>query len=143
MKSNDAEWTRPRPREPRPAPKKIKPVWTLFYGVPVAEIQRITGCEKSTAYSYKNGNRKPSTAVIKLMQFYNAERILDPKYWPRGWRFHQGQIIDPEGNVTTEAQLRGYGMLMQCLAEWTRNDPAKRSQVDSILTIMGAAKRRA
>lgn len=145
MPAESTAWVRPTTtrRSPPKAAKRPRPVWTLFYGVPVEEVQRICGVSKSTAYSYKNGNRKPSKAIAKLMQLHNAGRVLEPKFWPTGWRFHEGTVVDPEGNITTEAQLRGYGMLMQTIMHHVRQNEVLRAEVEPILRIMEGGARRA
>lgn len=129
-------WTRPKPL----APRSVKSVpLTIFYGWParvVADVCRVT---LHTAYCYKNGSRKPSDQAVRLMQLHAAGRVLDGE-WTR-WRLSGSTITDPEGNTTTQAQLRGYAMLMQLMAHWARDDASKRAELDAILTIMDTRRR--
>jgi hypothetical protein len=140
----EKDWVRPSPRAPRALPDKpVKPVSALFYGVPVEVIAKVCDVTRATARGYKIGSRKPSRQVNRLMQLHNADRVLDPQYWPRGWRFHKNSIVDPDGNITTEAQLRGYAMLIQVFMHRARQDDALRQEVEPILRIMESSARRA
>lgn len=116
-----------------------RPVNLVFYSIPAETIAQVCGVSLSTARSYKNGHRRPSRSVVTLMQLWKDGRILGPEF--KGFRVHKGTIADPEGNVTTVNQLRGYGMLMQLLREWSREDPHKRAQADDALVIMAGGRR--
>lgn len=119
--------------------RQSKPTTLVFYSVPAATIAQVCGVSINTARSYKNGNRRPSKSVVMLMQLWKDGRILGPEF--KGFRVHKGTIADPEGNVTTANQLRGYGTLMQLVREWARSDPHKHGQVEDALVIMAGGKR--
>jgi hypothetical protein len=103
----------------------------LFYSFPVEQIAEWCGVGISTAYAYKNGHRKPSGPVIKLMQLYGSRKVLGAS-WPR-WQALNDSIVDPEGNVTTRTQLLAYAVMLQYLAELTRDDPAKHAEFRRLL----------
>lgn len=119
--------------------RRAKPVNLAFYGVPAATIAEVCGVSISTARSYKNGNRRASKSVVTLIQLWKDGRILGREF--SGFRVHRDTIIDPEGNITTANQLRGYGIFVQLLREWSRNDPDRRAQVEGAFAIMGNGRR--
>lgn len=119
--------------------RRAKPVNLAFYGIPAATIAEVCGVSISTARSYKNGNRRASRSVVTLIQLWRDGRILGQEF--SGFRVHRDTIIDPEGNITTANQLRGYGIFVQLLREWSRNDPDRRSQVEDAFAIMGTGRR--
>lgn len=123
-----------------PKPSKLLPL-TIFYGVPVETIAEVCAVSLGTAYQYKSGTRRPGTSATKLMQLHNAGRILGKEFMD--FRVRGSTIVDPEGNITTAGQLRAYGLIMQLVAEWTRTDAARRSQVEPIYETMATAARRA
>lgn len=124
---------------PGKSTRRAKPVNLAFYGVPTATIAEVCGVSISTARSYKNGNRRASRSVITLIQLWKDGRILGREF--KGFRVHQDTIVDPEGNITTANQLRAYGIFVQLLREWSRNDPHRHSQVEDAFAIMGSGRR--
>ena len=73
-------------------------VLTAFYGYPAEIVARWCAVSLDTA------------------KLYGDE-------W-HGWAAREGKLIDPEGNSTTQAQLRAYWIVMQYAAELARRDRA-------------------
>jgi hypothetical protein len=105
----------------------------IFYSFPVARIVEWCGVGISTAYAFKNGHRKPPGPVVKLMRLYGNRKVLGAS-WPR-WRVLDDAIVDPEGNVTTRTQLLAYAVMLQYLAELTRDDPVKHAEFRRLLNL--------
>ena len=50
-----------------------------------------------------------------------------------GWRVGPSELVDPEGNVTSQGQLRAYYLVMMLCAELSRGAKGGRDRFDSIL----------
>ena len=50
-----------------------------------------------------------------------------------GWKHHEGALADPEGNATTQGQLRAYYLVMQLAADLALRDPESSEQYLAIL----------
>ena len=95
------------------------PTPALFYGYPVELIQSWCGVSRQTAYLYKIGTSTPSKSAVRLFVLHRDGRVLGPE-WTR-WTIRKDQLIDPEGNGTTQSQLRAYWMLIQLARELARD----------------------
>lgn len=54
------------------------------------------------------------------------------EHW-RDWKVHNGKLVDPEGNATTQSQLRGYYMILQYAAHLASRDPEAQAQYWAML----------
>lgn len=108
---------------------RTKPVNLAFYGIPAATIAQVCGVALSTARSYKNGTRRPSRAVVTLIQLWKDGRMLGPEW--KGWRVHKGELISPENQVLRQGQVRAFVTCMQLLYEVTRGHTEYRAIIDA------------
>lgn len=100
-------------------PESPKPL-SIFYGYPAELVARWCGVSVATARRWKNGGAVPRPA-LRLFTLYRDGQVLD-EHWV-GWRTHKGVLADPEGNTTTQSQLRAYALIMQFAADLARRDP--------------------
>lgn len=103
---------------------------SIFYGYPPKLIARWCGVSVATARRWKRSGRAPH-AALRLFRAYRDQRVLD-EHWV-GWTVHQGVLTDPEGNVTTQGQLRAYSLVMQLAADLAARDPEAREQYLALL----------
>ena len=96
-------------------------VFSIFYGYPAELIARWCGVSVRTAERWKRGERKPSTTAVKLFELYRSRRVLGTEW--DGWLVKDNLIVDPEGNETTQGQLRAFYIICQHYRELVRNDP--------------------
>jgi hypothetical protein len=89
-----------------------------FWGYTPKLISSWCGVSVQTARAYKNGSKRPSRAVMKLFRLHKEFKVLGEGW--EGWSIRNGTICDPDGNVTSCAQLTGYWMVMQYAAEIAR-----------------------
>lgn len=92
--------------------------FSIFYGYPAELVAEWCSVSVRTARLYKNGSRKPSKQAVRLFLLHRDGRVLT-RPWA-GWRVSDRAIVDPEGNETTHAQLRGYWLVMQYAKELAR-----------------------
>lgn len=106
-------------------------VRSIFYSYPAQVIAAWCGVTVAAARLYKSGRRKPSRAVLRLFTLYREERVLGPLW--RGWIIREGTLVDPDGNATTQAQLRAYWLVMQYAAELAKRDPVEQERFYALL----------
>lgn len=92
----------------------------LFYGYPVEVIAAWCHVSASTAYLYKIGHRKPSAQALRLFQLHRDGRVFGDE-WESGWLVRGSTLVDPDGNATTQGQLRAYWFVMQLARELARD----------------------
>lgn len=133
LRENNGPDTQPRLREgvavSGSSPGRKKPTNLAFYGIPAATIAQVCGVALSTARSYKNGTRRPSRAVVTLIQLWKDGRMLGPEW--KGWRVHKGELISPENQVLRQGQVRAFVTCMQLLYEVTRGHTEYRAIIDA------------
>ena len=95
-----------------------KPTPAVFYGYPVELIQQWCGVARQTAYLYKIGARKPSKQALRLFVLHRDRRVL-AESWD-GWCVKKDRLVDPDGNETSQGQLRAYWMVVQLAHELAR-----------------------
>jgi hypothetical protein len=91
-----------------------------FYGYPPELIAAWCGVSVPTARRWKRGVAAPRPA-LRLFTLYRDGKVLD-QHW-EGWRTHKGTLTDPDGNSTTQGQLRAYWAVLQLGADLARRDP--------------------
>jgi Phage protein len=105
--------------------------FSIFYSFPARVIAAWCGVSPATAALWKQNKRKPSLQALRLFTLHRDELILGEAW--RGWRVRAGAIVDPEGNATSQAQLRAYWLIMQYAAELARRNPADYDHFQSLL----------
>lgn len=95
--------------------KRRNPTPALFYGYSVELIQSWCGVSRQTAYLYKIGARQPSPASIRLFVLHRDGRVLG-QGWD-DWAVRKDRLVDPDGNETSQGQLRAYWILVQLAKE--------------------------
>ena len=101
------------PRKPRQKvgrPRKHTPL-NMFYGIPEERIAEWCGVARSTAYAWKTGSLRPSKPAAKLFRLHRDRRVLTDEW--QGWVVTDGNIADPDGNVTARNVLHNYALMMQ------------------------------
>ena len=76
---------------------------------------------KQTAYMNKRGYRLPSKQAAKLFLMHARGKALSSEW--RDWSVKGGILVDPEGQETTQGQLRAYALVWQLASELSRKDP--------------------
>lgn len=104
--------------------------FSIFYGYPPELVAQWCGVTLATARRWKKGAPVPRPA-LRLFTLYRDMRVLDAAW--AGWKVHKGKIIDPDGNATTETQLRAYSLVMQFAADLARRDPATAKEFHRLL----------
>jgi hypothetical protein len=103
---------------------------SIFYGYPAELIAEWCGVSLATARRWKATGKAPRPA-LRLFGLYRDQRVLD-RHWS-GWKTSQGVLTDPDGNSTTQAQLRAYWIVMQLAADLARRDPESHAAYLAIL----------
>jgi hypothetical protein len=106
-------------------------VLSVFYGYPAELIARWCGVAPATVTLWKQNKRKPSRQALRLFTLHRDNLVLGEPW--RGYQLKGATIIDPEGNATSQAQLRAYWLIMQYAAELARRDPADYEHFRSLL----------
>jgi hypothetical protein len=109
--------------------------FSIFYGTPAKVIAEWCRVHPNTAYQYKRGERIPGAQARRLFLLHRDGRVLND-CWP-AWRIDGNRLIDPEGNATTQGQLRAYSMVYQLAAELVRRHPDVRERFDAIFREAG------
>lgn len=117
------------PKSTVPSPATVTAL--RFYGYPPAVIADWCGITYQQACRLKRGKSKPSKGTLKLFDLHAKGQVLTPDF--HGFRISGDSIVDPEGNLTTAKLLRGYSLMMQFMAEITRDDAAMRARYREIL----------
>jgi hypothetical protein len=112
------------------AKKSPNPIAAAFYGYPDTVIAQVVCCSLPTARCFKYGMRKPGKTAFKLWSLYISGRILGDVW--QGWRAADGELFDPEGNRTTQSQLRAYAHVWALARELARGDVHATAELDRI-----------
>jgi hypothetical protein len=107
-------------RDSTPEESPLPPTISAFYGYPVEQIAEWCGVSIATAHSWKYGTAHPKRSALRLFTFMRDGRLLGNPHWD-GWQVRGDKIIDPEGNVTTAAQLRAYALIVDFARELARD----------------------
>jgi hypothetical protein len=103
---------------------------SIFYGYPPELIAQWCGVSVATARRWKRAGGASRTA-LRLFALYRDGKVLDG-HWP-GWTAHNGVLTDPEGNSTSQTQLRAYWLVMQLAADLASRDPESRQRYWDLL----------
>lgn len=110
-------------------------VFGIFYSYPASLIAEYCGVSVRTATRWKTGQTKPPPSAIKLFILHRDRRVLGAEW--EGWLINKDTLVDPEGNATTQPQLRAYALNYQLLRELLRGDPAAREAFERFSRIAG------
>jgi hypothetical protein len=105
--------------------------FSIFYSYPAKVVAAWCGVSPATAALWKQNKRKPSLQALRLFTLHRDESLLGDQW--RGWKVRGATIVDPDGNATTQAQLRAYWLIMQLAAELSRRDPVTYESFHSLL----------
>jgi hypothetical protein len=103
----------------RPLPPTLAEPPDVFYSYPVALVAEWCAVSLATAASRKCGVAKPSRQALRLFELYRDGRVLGGAEWD-AWRVDGSRLVDPEGNSTTQGQLRAYALAIRLFLEMAR-----------------------
>jgi hypothetical protein len=95
-------------------------VFGAFYGFPAELVAEWCGVSVRTAQRWKDGQSRPSTSALKLFLLHRERKVLG-KEWD-GWLINRETLVDPEGNSTTQGQLRAYAHVYALCHELVKRD---------------------
>jgi hypothetical protein len=110
-------------------------VSSVFYGYPAELVAQWCGVTVRTAERWKRGERRPSTSAVELFELYRARRVLGSEW--NGWLVKDALLVDPEGNETSQAQLRAYYLVYQLVGELRRHDAEAAAAFERIMRAAG------
>lgn len=108
----------------------------VFYGYGADKVAAVCGVSLETASRWKSGKATPSRASLRLFNLYRSRKVLLSPAWD-GWLVNGDVLVDPEGNATSQGQLRAYYLVYQLAAELARDRPEARRRFDDILLSAG------
>ena len=94
---------------------------SLFYGFSAEWLSQACLVDVDTAARWKRGELAPSPQALMLFELHRDGRILGSEW--KGWKILRAEIVDPEGNGTTQGQLRAYYLNYRLLRELLRDRP--------------------
>jgi len=112
-----------------------KVVSSVFFGYSAELIADWCGVSVRTALRWKHGQSRPPPPALKLFELHRDRRILGPE-WDR-WLVNSAVLVDPEGNATTQGQLRAYFQVYQLCHELMRGNEAAQAEFDAIVRLVG------
>lgn len=108
-------------------------VTSVFYGYSAKVIAEWCGVSIETAKHWKRGGRHPSLSAAKLFALYRNGKVLGAEW--NEWQIKDGLLVDPEGNQTTQGQLRAYYLIYQLCNELSHLDPVARKRIERIMLL--------
>jgi len=105
--------------------------FSIFYAFPANLIARWCGVSPATAMLWKQNKRKPSLQALRLFTLHRDELLLGEPW--RGWKVRGATIVDPDGNATSQTQLRAYWLIVQYASELSKRDPIEYERFQSLL----------
>ena len=94
----------------------------IFYGYPAGLVAEICGVSVETVARWKSGEVTPSRPALRLFDLHRRRKVLASPCW-EGWLVNGDALVDPDGNETTQTQLRAYYFLCQLAAELAHDSP--------------------
>jgi hypothetical protein len=110
-------------------------VSSVFYGYPAELVAQWCGVTVRTAERWKRGERRPSTSAVKLFELHRSRRVLGSEW--NGWLVKDALLVDPEGNETSQGQLRAYYLVYQLCLELKRGDASAEATFAEIIRAAG------
>lgn len=111
-------------------------VFGEFYSFPAELIAEWCAVSVETARKWKNGDQQPSRSALKLFRLHAARRVLAAPAWD-GWSVRDDRILDPEGNETTQGQLRAYYLVYQHCRELAKRDCDATAELERLMRMAG------
>ncbi len=87
---------------------------TPFGGYSNEWIAEVCCVSPKTVRDWRFGRKKPSLQALKLFRLHAERRVLDEGF--KGWLVNKGTLVDPEGNILTQGQLRSYYLKLSYLS---------------------------
>lgn len=84
---------------------------------------------------WKRGEQDPTPQALQLFRLHRDGRVLGQEW--DGWRIVDGQLVDPEGNSTSQGQLRAYYLNYLLLHELMRGNDAARARWRQAMELAG------
>ncbi len=109
---------------------KAAKVFNMFYGTPAKVIADCCLVSLNTAYQWKRGDREPGSQSRRLFLLHRHGRVLGDDW--EGWSINGGVLIDPEGNKTTQGQLRAYAQVYQLCSALKQENAEARVVLDRL-----------
>lgn len=110
-------------------------VFGPFYGYPSELVAEWCGVSVRTATRWKTGQSRPPPSALKLFLLHRERRVLG-KEWA-GWLINQNTLVDPEGQSTTQGQLRAYAHVYALCRELARRDKDAVALLDRLIAMAG------
>lgn len=110
-------------------------VFGAFYGFPAQVVADWCGVSVRTAERWKDGRSRPSRSALRLFTLHAERRVLG-KEW-NGWLINQATLVDPEGQSTTQGQLRAYAHVYALCRELARRDKDAVALLDRLIAMAG------
>jgi hypothetical protein len=105
--------------------------FSIFYSFPAAVIAAWCGVSPATASLWKQNKRKPSLQALRLFTLHRDESLLGEPW--RGWKIRSDSLVDPDGNATSQRQLRAYWLIVQYASELSKRDPVEYERFHALL----------
>lgn len=100
------------------------------------QLSEICGVTVRTAYRWKSGRDRIPRLALRLLALHTQRRVLG-KEWD-GWLINGNTLVDPEGQSTTQGQLRAYAHVYALCRELARqNDKASVELLDRLVAMAG------
>jgi hypothetical protein len=90
-----------------------------LYGFPVELVSTWCRTSTRTVAAWKAGVSRPSPQAVALFELHSNGRVLSKGEWP-GWSIRGNLLLDPDGNRTTQNQLRAYSQVIGWAREAVR-----------------------
>jgi hypothetical protein len=90
----------------------------LFDGFLAGEIAGVCCCSVQTAYHWKSGIRVPSARALKLWKLHRDGQVLTKEF--RGFCVRGGELIDPQGQSLTRANIESYQFFLSLSRDYAR-----------------------
>jgi hypothetical protein len=94
----------------------------IFYEYPADLVAEICGVSLETVARWKSGEVTPSRPALRLFDLHRRRKVLASPSW-EGWVVKGDALVDPDGNETTQTQLRAYYFVYQLAAELAPGSP--------------------
>lgn len=114
---------------------QAKVVFGAFYGYPAEVVAEWCGVSVRTAKSWKEGRTRPPRPALRLFTLHAERRVLG-KEWT-GWLINQATLVDPEGNSTTQGQLRAYAHVYALCRELAKRDQQAEALLHRFIDMAG------
>ena len=114
-------------------------LFNIFYGYSAQLIASWCRVTLNTAYQYKRGDRQPSPQARELFLLYRNRRVLGDEW--DGWSINGNLLVDPEGNETTQGQLRAYYHVYQLCRELSKGREDAQQELATLMRIASENRR--